>query len=73
MRSGEEDLVVFLQDMIGIGENEFRDNRADLQLQLVVEIQDIADDQIIAVKTDRVSLIDEPTDVLVMTDQFLKH
>jgi hypothetical protein len=73
MRTGKEDLVIFLNDVVLVSMDKLGHDCADLTLTLLVEIRDIANDQTIAVETDRVSLLDQATDIVVMTDQFLKH
>ena len=73
MWAREKDLMVFLRDVLGIGEDQFRDERAPLEHALVIEIGDVADDQIVAIETDRETLLDETTKIVVTTDQFLKH
>lgn len=38
-----------------------------------VKIRDVAHDQVVAVEPDRIALFDKATEIVVMTDQFLKH
>ena len=70
---GEENLVVRLRDAILVNEYEFRDQRARLQQPVSVKIRNITHDEVVRVERDRVALLDEPPEVVVMTDQSLKH
>ena len=73
MRSRKEDLMIVLRDVLLVCKYQRRDDRPDLKRTLIIEVRDIAHDHKIAVETDRVPLLDQALDVLVMTDQFLKH
>jgi hypothetical protein len=59
VRSAEEDLVVLLDNLRLVHEHEFRDQGADLQLLLVVQVRDVAYDEVPAVEPDGVALVDE--------------
>src|SRR5690606_23639303 len=72
--TGKVDLVVILTDGFFIHEYEFGDNRPSPQREGAIEVEHVPDDQaVVRVETNGVSLFVETPEVLVTTDQFLKH
>jgi hypothetical protein len=72
-RPGEEDLMVRLFDAQLIDELKLRDKSSNLERALLVEIRDIAHNQVVAVESHGVAPIDQSPEVFVMTDQLVKH
>ena len=70
---GEEDLVVILPDTILVDEHEFRDQGHRSKHTCRVQVRNVAHDEVVRVERDCVALLDEPPEVVVMTDQSLKH
>ena len=70
---GEKDLVVSLGDALLVNEFELRNDCPDLQFAFTVQIRNIADNEVIGVEGNRVALFDQTPEVVVTTDQFLKH
>lgn len=60
--------MVRLRDVILVNEYEFRDQRVGLQQAVSVKIRNIAHNEVIRVERDRVTLLDKPPAVVVMTD-----
>jgi hypothetical protein len=65
--------MVILLDPYLVDEHKLADDGADLERQLVMEIWDIADDQVGSVDSQSIALFEESTDVVVMIDQFDQH
>jgi hypothetical protein len=73
MGSSEEDLVIFLSHPLLIDEYDFGNDGAGLQLALSVEVRDIADNEVVTLESNCITLFDNASNVLVMTDQCLEH
>jgi hypothetical protein len=71
--SSKIDLVVVLHDTHFVNEDQLGDEGASLQRACGVEVRDVTHDHVRAIEADGKSLSDQATDVVVMTDQFLKH
>jgi hypothetical protein len=65
--------MVRLRDALLVHELELGDEGSDLELALRVEVGDVSHHQVVGVEADRIPLLDEATQVVVTTDQFLKH
>ena len=65
--------MVVLDKAQAVNGNEFCDDCSPLKRQLAVKIGDISYDEVVAVDTNGVALVDEQANVPIMTDQFLKH
>ena len=56
-----------------VDEFELRDDCADLQFPVSIQVRNVADDEVAGVEGDSIPPLDQTPDIVVMTDQFLKH
>src|SRR5207249_11609988 len=68
-RPGKIDLVVILLHLLLVDKNELGDDRSPLELAILAQIWDVANNQVVAVKCDSVPLFNEEPEVVVMIDQ----
>jgi hypothetical protein len=66
--AGEENRVVRLNNAILIDKLKLGDYRADLVLALIVQVRNVAYDEVIAIKGDSVAFLDETPKIVIMTD-----
>ncbi len=68
------DLVVVLSDSFLIDENQLGHDCAALQSERLIEVENVTNNQaIVRIESDGVSLLVETPQIVITTDQFLKH
>jgi hypothetical protein len=71
--TGEQDLMIILSDLFRGHVHKLRNDRATFHFTRAIKIRNVAHDQIIAVEPDGVAFVDQPPEIVVMTDQCLRH
>jgi len=73
VRARKVDLVVVLDHQIFINEFELRDDCSPIKGTASVQVWNISDDKAVAVERDGKAAFNQPCEVRITIDQFLKH